>query len=413
MKNRSELITALRSMWMTKQPQCLEIYINVVNEGRITNTDIQNLFNNAELLNNASDVVLLWLYEPLVTAFTKLKPLDYFFTKEEIIEAHESTSVRKQTKFPIRFPILSKLRSNSYLSCLSIQQILSLKEAGVIRWKDKMQRETVYTKIGDTLVSHIKYDDKRAREIGQKMIAGDFYPNSFRWHIVSADCEYDITDDTIILKDGYIAEIDGQHRDKGSEYALTQNPDIEMSVPIIFTIGNSSLAQAIINQDEQRAPIDKHVVESYKQTATNRIVKWITASDELDPVYKFGDTEQSIKIGGGFVLVSTLADAIDKYYNTTKMSYNTQKYTAHKITCFLNELADIFQEEFTNYRQLQISKSTIISDQMIDTYVYIISVVQDDNEPYKKFRSVITSIDFNLPLKQISSHEYIDQLIKG
>ena len=412
MNNRSELIATLRNMWTTKATQCLELYINIVNEGRITNIDIQNLINNNDLLNNASDTVLLWLYEPLVTAFDKLKPLTYFFTKEEIIEAHESVSFRKQVKFPIRFPILAKLRSNSYLSCLSIQQILSLKEAGIIRWKERMQRETVFTKVGNTLVSHIKYDDKRAREIGQRMIAGDFYPNSFRWHIVSSDSEYDVTDKEIILNNGYIAEIDGQHRDKGSEYALTQNPDIEMNVPIVFTIGNSTLAQAIINQDEQRAPIDDRVVESYKPTSVNRIVKHIITSEDLDPVYKFGDTEQSIKVGGGFVLVGTLANAIEKYYHVNKLSYNAERTLSLTIIGFLNELADYFQNDFSNYRQLQKCKSPIISEQMFDAYIYISSKVKDDNGSYKKFRSVIASIDFSLPVKQISSHEYIDKLIK-
>lgn len=174
MKNRSELITTVINMWAAQKEQCTELYINIVNQGVMTNIDIQNLLNNSQLLNNASDTVLFWLYEPLTTNFKRLEPVDKFFTKEEIIEAHSSTIGKSKATFPISFPILARLRGNSYLSCLSIQEIFSLKEAGIIRWKDKMQRETVITKVGDSLISHIKYDDNRAREIGKKIADGDF-----------------------------------------------------------------------------------------------------------------------------------------------------------------------------------------------------------------------------------------------
>lgn len=409
MKNRPELKTVLMGIWATQRNQCMEIYINTINEGKITNVDLQNLMNKPELLRSVSDIVLAWLYEPLLQSFDRLKPLDYYFTKEEIIEAHGTVSGRKKANFPIRFPILAKLRSNSYLSCLSIQEILSLKESGVIKWKDKMQRETVITKVGDSLVSHIKYDDDRAREIGKCMLDGDFYPNAFRWHILPIDCEYNVTNDSIILKSGYIAEIDGQHRDKGSEYALAQNPDIEMNIPIVFTIGNMSMAQAIINQDEKRAPIDENVVESYKQTSGNRIVKSVIASEDLDPVYKFADTKQGLKAGSGFVLISEFGKSVEKYYCQQKLSRLAENSVSDWLVCFLNNLSDILQNEFSNYRELQNQKSPIISDKMFDTYIYISSLVRDDPT---RIRPIIKAIDFSLPLKQVASHEYIDQIMK-
>ena len=412
MKNRSELIATLNSMWATQKEQCTELYINIVNQGIMTNIDIQNIINNPQLLNNASDTVLLWLYEPLTTVFKRLEPVDKFFTKEEIIEAHNSTSGKSKAKFPISFPILARLRGNSYLSCLSIQEIFSLKEAGVIRWKDKMQRETVMTKVGDSLISHIKYDDNRAREIGKKISDGDFYPNSFRWHIVSGDCDYDVTNTKIVLKSGYIAEIDGQHRDKGSEYALMQNPDIELNIPIVFTIGTSSIAQAIINQDEQRAPIDKDVVSMYKQTSGNRIVKKLTSFEDLDPVYKFGDTEQSIKVGSGFVLISALGKSVDKHFCKNKLSRLQETTIAIWLMNYFNTLADILQEEFSNYRQLQNQKSAIISEQMFDMYIYIGSKLYHRENYGDELGRIIQSIDFSLPLKQIT-YQYIDKIIEG
>ena len=74
MKNRPELKTVLMGIWTTKRNQCMEIYINTVNEGKITNVDLQNLMNKPELLRSVSDIVLAWLYEPLLQSFDCLKP---------------------------------------------------------------------------------------------------------------------------------------------------------------------------------------------------------------------------------------------------------------------------------------------------------------------------------------------------
>ena len=191
-----------------------------------------------------------------------------------------------------------------------------------------------------------------------------------------------------------------------------QNPDIELNIPIVFTIGTSSIAQAIINQDEQRAPIDKDVVSMYKQTSGNRIVKKLTSFEDLDPVYKFGDTEQSIKVGSGFVLISALGKSVDKHFCKNKLSRLQESTIAIWLMNYLNTLADILQEEFSNYRQLQNQKSAIISEQMFDMYIYIGSKLYHQENYGDEFGRIIQSIDFSLPLKQIT-YQYIDKIIEG
>lgn len=95
---------------------------------------------------------------------------------------------------PIAFPILARLTDNdNYLTALSIQDIANLKSVGIIQWKEGMQRETVITKLSDNdFISHIKYDDNRARAIGKSMSDGTFFPNSLRWHIVADESDYEV-----------------------------------------------------------------------------------------------------------------------------------------------------------------------------------------------------------------------------
>ena len=108
-------------------------------------------------------------------------------------------------------------------------------------------------------------------------------------------------------------------------------------------------------------------------------------------------------------MISEFGKSVEKYYCQQKLSRLAEKSVSDWLVCFLNNLSDILQNEFSNYRELQNQKSPIISDKMFDIYIYISSLVRDDPT---RIRSIIKAIDFSLPLKQVASHEYIDQIMK-
>ena len=411
MKNRGEVVKILLNTYML-HPECLDIYITeLVNNGKFTMFEIQE-FLMGNNLDNCNTFVLVNLYEPLAAHYGLPEP-SQFFNREEIIEAHSIYTEKTQNQLPIKFKILAKLREDSYLICQSVKEIMALKEGGLIRWKDNMQRESVITRIGDGFVSHIKFDIDRAKEIGKSMAEGNFFPNALRWHIVTSDCDYSIVGDTFVLKDGYIAEIDGQHRNKGSEYALAENPNIDLNMPVILTVGTPAVAQSIINQDEQRAPIEKSVVDSYRITSGNNVVKEILGSGELDECYKFCDTTQAISSGIGFIVKSELAAAIDKYYfGGKKESKNSELKTAKWLIGFFNELADILQDDFVNYRNAKAANTT--KSAIFPGYIYISKALKDIPDWENKLAKVISEIksDNKLKAETIASAKYLDPIIK-
>lgn len=409
MKNRDNLVKILTNIY-TSHPECLAIYTTeLVNNGRLTMFQVQK-FLAGKQLDSCNEFILIWLYEPLVKYKFNVPPLSEFFTNEEILEAHSTILKNPQSKLPIKFKILSKLREDCYLTCQSVQQIMALKEGGLIRWKENMQRESIITKIDDeSFVSHIKFDVNRAREIGKCMADGNFFPNALRWHIVTSDCDYEIVgSDEFILKSGYIAEIDGQHRNKGSEFALEDNPNLDLSMPIIISIGSPAVAQSIINQDEQRAPIEEHVVSSYRSTSGNDVVKLLIKNEDLDKSIRFCDTPQGVSAGSGFIIKSVMAEAIDKYYfKSEKVSKKTEEKTALWLADFFNELADILHNDFSNFRTVG-KKNHTVNSEALTAYIYVSKFLLDMENWEKKLQKVIRKIDFETKLNV----KYLDSILK-
>lgn len=415
MKDKKLLVQTLRNLYETKLEECFAIYNKeLVNNGRMTISSLKKILSEYNDLEDKSDVSLAVLYQPLCKAFD-IPSVDTFFTKQEQYEAAMTMTKRMNTKLPLRFKILSKLTDgDNYLVCLSIQEIQAIKEAGLIHWEETMQRESVITNIGgDRFVSHIKYSDKRAREIGKLMAAGEFFPNSLRWHITCSDeNQYEVTDTEIILHDGFITELDGQHRDKGSEYALEQSPDVVMKLPVILTIGSVSMAQNIIYQDEKREPINKQVVASYKNSSANSIMKMVV-NGNIDDVYKFCDTDQGISAGSGFILKSDFAESINKYYcMNDQLSRKQEMQISEWLTEFLVELADIFHDEFAGFRNEK-KVSLIANSKTFYLYVYISSMIKGRDNWRQVLKDVISRIDFSRTNKELTNIKYMSNLFEG
>lgn len=411
MKNRENLISILKNLYIRQFDVCNQIYhTELVNNGKMTISVLQGILSRIDNLDKLSNDTLLLLYEPLSKQLKGTPPLSEFFTDNEIQKSKLSMRKNAEGKLPVKLKIFAKLTDNdNYLSCVSIQQINELKTHGLIRWEQHMQRESVITKLPDnTFISHIKFDDNRARAIGESMSEGTFYPNALRWHVTTDVCDYDVTDNEFILKDGWFAEIDGQHRDKGSEYALLEHPDMIMNMPVIITCGNVATAQHIINQDEERAPIDRNVVEGYRASSGNTILKFIIGNANLDSVYKFCDTLQGISAGSGFILKSVVSEAIDKHYCDKKLSRNVEIKIAEWIVTFLNELADIYFNEFSNYKK----KSPITHYEMFKAYIYFSYVLQDKPEWQVTLQSYLNKIDFTQNVSKITAIKYLNSIIK-
>ena len=321
----------------------MSYYINeYVNTGLMLQLDVSRIVASRDLRKYKDDIVtLVRMYSPLSGKTVKINsgvvklPDKYeFFTTEEVASAAFLTTAM-QNALPVELKVLAELRPNNFITVLSIREIMALKTAGLIQWKSEMQREQVTDgMVNGKLISHIRFDPERSKEIGESIAAKTFYPNALRWHVIASDCVCGFEDDgkTFILRSGYFAEIDGQHRNKAIEYAITANPSVELNFPIIVSIGNVKTAQFIINQDEKRAPISKERVASYSNTFGRAVVDMIIAMDELNEDANF----MSNPVEDIDSIKSLLISLINEYYTSKTPSNIAVKRTARWITDFVN-----------------------------------------------------------------------------
>jgi len=171
------------------------------------------------------------------------------------------------------------------------------------------------------------------------------------------------------------------------------NPNVFINFPILFTTGNIEDGQQIINQEEKRAPINKRHIKLYEKKTSNDIVNEIKRSSRLDNVYKFCDTMQQYNTGAGFILSDILSDAIEKYYDETNTRGNKKIELIEWLVIFLNEIAEIFYDDFRNFRKVNKNKWNVSPYAFIG-YIYLSSVLRSKDNWQDKLRQILDNIDF-------------------
>lgn len=406
MTNKNEYYSAIRALMKFNVAAFQSIIKSeLVDNGRISITNLERLLhlNKSEFFETFSEDFLCLIYKTLydklkdyanffpIQITNQMKPPSYFFTENQIRESaffSENKSIGKEVKLPILSELVS---GREYLSCISVKQLDEIRRKGLIHLERTMQRESVAVKISeDKFFYHINYDDKRAREIGNKIAANQFHPNALRWHIVDTACEYSIQNNEFILKDGFFCEIDGQHRERGCEYALLENPDVEMNIPIIITIGNINYGQDIINQEEKRAPIDRRYVDSLANSGAKDLFKLIKSNEDLDSSYEFVNSVQQRRSGSGWAYEDVAIKALNDFFKPDEMSRKKMVEVSSWIVDVLNEIADRYFDKFKNFK---ICKHWSVSVYAIRAYIYLASYLYGKKDYSKELNDILDYVD--------------------
>lgn len=383
LKGKEELYELLNAIFLDDSN--ILIIVNalessLVNSGKLLTSELSGIINQKVPLKNVHVGILVMIYQELQKINgSNLPPITDYFSKEDISAADLYLEKKYNSMYPLKFKVLDTLSDNNqFLISLSIQELKILKDNGIIQWDANIQRESVAIKKGNNLVTRIKYDDKRAREIGSSIASNNYYSNSLRWHLIeNENANWEIKDDNLIIHSGTIAEIDGQHRDKGSEYALIENPNVFLKFPILFTIGTVRMGKDIIIQEEKRAPFDREYVKSMEKTNGHRAVNIIKNSEELDTVYKFYNTTEQYKNGVGFISESSFAEQINQCYEEDMTSQRQIKKVSEWIIEVLNYIAEIYRDDFKAFPN---TTRWTVSRQVIVGYVYLSKVIKDNPE---------------------------------
>lgn len=352
MKERESLCKILTNFILAENKIAASIFKKeLIDTGRMSNVTIQNILSGNLNVDDLDTSVLIWIYRA-ISEHKSMPDITRYFEELEIKKADSEKEKALQSQLPLTFNAIPLLQKDQYLLCLDIKVINSLQANGVIEVIENMQRESEITIYKGQLISHVAYRDDKAREIASSILERSYWTDTIRFHLINnekMDYVYDTENKKIIINDGNIALLDGQHRVRAMEYALVQEPTLQYDWPVILSIGTVKDGQHIISQHEKQEPINKNVVKTYQKTIANEVFRKFETNEEIMGIYKFVDTTQKLNAGVGFVLKSDMIDAINKYYSVEKCSLKEQSMIVKWLVEFFMEVAFYFEEDFRNY----------------------------------------------------------------
>jgi len=378
----------------------------LVESSKMRTSEVKSILGLRTDLNELPIEKLIYLYSAILTVESiknDIPKIDEFFEDQEIRHAENLRIERIKSQYPIKLKAYKQTNKEDYVVRISAKQLEEWKDNGVIKLDKDMARESNITNYKGQLISSISYNDKRAREIGDKMATNNFYSNGIRLHAINNESlNYEFIqpqkpdeegEGQLVIKSGDIALIEGNHRINGVEYALLENPDVYLYLTVFFSFGTIKDGQFIIDQEEKREPLKKELVKTYSSASESNIVKDLKS--EVSDVYKFCKTIQEVNQGGGFVLEPILIDSIKEYYDDIEDNKPKEVKVRQWLSEFLNELSVIFNKDFKNYLSVKKSKWNV-SPYAFAGYIYLSSTLQGKENWEQKLSDILSSIDFSV-----------------
>ncbi len=352
--SREEICGILEKYITTTSPHNLDkIDDEIRHDKKIGYSDYLRIVNGRLEVSQLSDAELYWLASAVIRVNKRLLKLSDYFEDNEILnaKAYEPESVA-DAKFPLVFENCFKLAENQYCFPLSVGDIKALKDARLLQIIPELQRNSKKDKYGDLKT---KVDKRTASEIAQLIDGGNFFYNAVRFNLMEdEDSEAPVFDEdshTLTISKGTIIVPDGNHRTISCELATKHLDD---SFVVLFTYLSAQTTRTLLNQEWTQVPIPKQHKEAMKPTVSNKILDSILRSPDIDELYveNIVRVGEDIKSGDGFILYIELSKAIEDNYDTQNLTMKAEQDELRDwLIQFLNQLAYIMKDSFSNYRK--------------------------------------------------------------
>lgn len=393
MKNREEFELLLYNL--LNEDISTKVIMSMVDSGIISNNIGQSFISRPKDFSTYSEEDLLLVYYNLANGVKGAKDIKNYFEQIEIDNALSRRTKRRMDTLTFEAVKIEPL--DQYALILSAKEINELQLSGRIEIDSTMQRESKTVEYNNQLITHVVYNDHKAREIGETLANRNYWSDAIRWNLMDDDtAKYHYEDGMLIVESGRIVLLDGMHRSRGIEYALLKDPYLEYYFPVILTIADREKAQSIIAQHEKLSPIKKSVVKSYQNTPANSILKEIKNNSTIKKLYKFTNDFNNIKNKTAFVFESSVVDAIEKYYDISTI--RQQNETAAWLIEFLIETLYFFEDDYRNYVHVQNYKWSV-HHYIFPAIIWLSKELQNEANWKDILEKVYSSIDFSIDKK--------------
>lgn len=375
-----------------------------LSENEILESKTSMIFNKPDIIKQ-EDLRLLALLTTAIYQANKVDDINpsHIFTPIELKEARmysDSLAFKTQEPlFPMTFDRTEFIDNSVYITSMSVQEINKLLVNGGLSYDFETQREATYEKRNDQIVQVATLNQHSVDEISNHLVEGTLVPTmlAFNAKVRSSDggdeLIYDNKKREVTITKGTILTIlDGYHRCKGIQAALSVNPKLEFRFPVMLLNYSQRKAQRYIGQIAKANPISKARAKELSQASyAVTIIQQLREESMLRGM--ISQTERLERINKEVVTVSVLMDSIEEEFNlrTKKDAMDVGDY----LVKFFDYLISYYEEEFiTKYNETR-SVSLINYNQMFHGYVILARKLYEKNRKPNDIIEIIKKVDFS------------------
>jgi hypothetical protein len=393
--SKDKVITIIKNIIQKDQNKATDILMDRLGN-KLGRADIYSILDTTNL-KELDIIVLLWVYSAF-SDFYKIDNIKTYFTDIEIKKAENYHINRKNTSFPLTFENVTKINDGEeFKFIISVQELSSLMGSGAIKLVEGMQRESVTSMYNNKIVSHVAYNDNKAREIGENILNREYHPkDDISIHLVTdGEEDYRYDGNMLVIKSGNLALLDGQHREAGIEYALMQDRNINMQQSIYFTIGTVEMAQNIIAQHEKQTPIKKSTIEAYANSDGKLIFTRFSLNPTISKYYKFVDNHDTVVKGFGIATTADIIKAINKHYGNRLSKLKERNDITNWLVEFFTELIYLYEDDLIDFKSVRKTKWNV-RWYAFPCYIYLSSYLYQKDDWKEQMVSILNKIDFTV-----------------
>jgi hypothetical protein len=339
-------------------------------------------------------------------AFQKTSDLNIeptlFFTESEIKKSRQYSAKLEQEdeiEFPLVLHNVTMFDTDTYHLPLPIDLLAKLSRSRKLNYNFDIQRESVTRRHRGEIIREAKLIMSNVVEIKdnikqRKQEITDLVINAaVRTSDEGDELIYDPIQRTVTITKGTRLDIvDGYHRSKASELAVSEHPDVKFTWGLWLTNFTDDRAANYQGQLAKSTPIAKERQE-YLSSSRNSdlVIKELRVSSELRN--KISDTNRVHTIANEVVSYRVLKDALEEQFplKTKKDVYDVSDYLKE----FFDFLLGYFEEDFINNPEESRKVSLLNTNNMFYGYICLARRMYENGINARKVGSILKDIDFN------------------
>ncbi|WP_340031153.1 DNA sulfur modification protein DndB [Paenibacillus sp. FSL K6-1122] len=350
------LLTHLEVVLKTKkvkhqlQVQLMELNVPV--------EEINSIISNVESVSNLDVPMLYGLTKALYKVTEdKLFDPDRYFGKREIKEAENvlSQSVQERITLPIHFEECTKIKFDSYVTKISIQNLVKLYDSQLIIYDDETQRGVNYkTNKSGGIVRTPIVNKASVKRIADKMASNSYFEDMITLNVFSSEVDpvtYNEESNTLTINEGAVISIlDGFHRLQGGVVALQTNPHLDLELILSIRSYDHDTAQRYFGQINTVNVLKKERREELAQERlSDKVVANLQRKSEIGK--QIASSNKVSDLVGELTTFDILSYAVDKVFKLER------QFDVLQVSDFLIEfvayLVGSYPDEFSTNVKLR------------------------------------------------------------